>query len=221
VTVAERALDYLQHGHVVGLGTGRTATLFIHALADRVKAGLQVRGVASSRASADLAERLGIPLTTLDEVETIDVTVDGADEVDPRLNLIKGRGGALVREKIVAASARQFVVVVGDDKLVPVLGARGMLPVEVVPFALGFCRRRLTEIGCQPEPRQAGGALYLTDNGNPILDCRIDAISDPDELDRLIRAIPGVVGNGLFLGMAHVVLVQEGDIVRVMERQPT
>ncbi|MEO6811602.1 MAG: ribose-5-phosphate isomerase RpiA, partial [Isosphaeraceae bacterium] len=182
MTVAERALDYIHDGHVVGLGTGRTATLFIQALAERVKAGLAVRGVASSRASADLARRLGIPLTTLDEVETIDVTVDGADEVDPRLNLIKGRGGALVREMIVAASARQFIVVVGKGKLVPTLGGRGVLPVEVVPFALGFCRRRLTEIGCQSEPRQTGDALYLTDNGNPILDCRIDAIPDPEEL---------------------------------------
>src|SRR4051812_29118900 len=139
MTAAERALELVPDGAVVGLGTGRAATAFIVALGERVRAGLRVRGVPTSQASADLAHQLGIPLTTLDEVEAIDVAVDGADEVDPRCDLIKGYGGALVREKIVAAAARQFVVLVGPDKLVAELGARGKLPVEVLPFGAAPC----------------------------------------------------------------------------------
>lgn len=223
MTTAERALDYIRDGQAVGLGTGHAASAFIRALAERVKGGLNIRGVPTSRASADLAGGLGIPLTTLDEVEALDLTVDGADEVDPKLDLIKGRGGALVREKVVAASSRLYIIVVGAEKLVPKLGAHGVLPVEVVPFALPFCRRRLAEFGCRPEPRRdpTRGDLFITDNGNHILDCRIHPVDGPeDDLERTLRDVPGVVGTGLFLGMAHIVLVQDGDEVRVMERHP-
>jgi ribose 5-phosphate isomerase A len=221
MSVADRALQYIQDGHVVGLGTGRAATAFIRALGERVQAGLKVRGVPTSQASADLAEQLGIPLATLDEIDTIDVAVDGADEVDPRLDLIKGLGGALVREKIVAAAARQFLVVVtGTDKLVPTLGARGILPVEVVPFALPFCRRRLDLLGCRPEQRLRDGRPYVTDNGNLILDCHIGPIAEADRLEQAILAIPGIIDTGLFLGMAHAVLIEDGDQVHVRERHP-
>ncbi len=136
--ISECALDFIRDGDVVGLGSGRAATAFIHTLGEHVRAGLRVRGIPTSRASAELADRLGIPLTTLDEVAALDVCIDGADEVDPRLNLIKGLGGALLREKVVATAAKRLVIVVGPEKLVSRLGAHGVLPVEVVPFAPGF-----------------------------------------------------------------------------------
>jgi ribose 5-phosphate isomerase A len=219
MTNGEKALEYVDDGAVVGLGTGRAATEFIHQLGTRVREGLEVLGVPTSLASATLAERLGIPLTTLDEVESLDVAVDGADEVDPNLDLIKGFGGALVREKIVAASAKRFVVVVGSDKLVQTLGKRGSLPVEVVPFGATLCARRLTGLGLPPTLRSAGGRPYVTDNGNHILDCAVRAIADPRRLDAEILSIPGVVGTGLFVQMADVVLVQEGDSVKTLRRE--
>jgi ribose 5-phosphate isomerase A len=217
--ISNRALALISRGNVVGLGTGRAATAFVHALGERVRAGLHIRGIPTSQATADLAKQLGIPLTTLADVEQIDVTVDGADEVDPNLDLIKGLGGALVREKIVAASALQFVVLVGDEKLVPVLGAHGTLPVEVVCFALEFCRRRLSALGYVSQQRLKEGKPFVSDNGNPILDVKVTALDKPDEVEKSIRAIPGVVGTGLFLGMAHMVLVQRGDIAEVRQRK--
>ncbi|MBV8384179.1 MAG: ribose-5-phosphate isomerase RpiA [Planctomycetaceae bacterium] len=216
--ISERAVDYIRDGDVVGLGTGRAAFSFIRALGERVRDGLQIQGVPTSCASTELAEQLGIPLTTLDEVEALDICVDGADEVDPRLNLIKGYGGALLREKIVATAAKRLVILVGTEKLVARLGARGILPVEVVPFALGFCRRQIAALGCRPEPRQAGDQLYVTDNGNHILDCKIAPLPDAAAFERALRSIPGVVGTGLFLGMAHEVLVQDGDEVVFKQR---
>jgi ribose 5-phosphate isomerase A len=215
MTIAERALEMVLDGSALGLGSGRAATEFIHALGRRVRDGLRIRGVPTSEATADLARRLDIPLVTLEDVEALDVAVDGADEVDPQLNLIKGLGGALVREKVVAAAARRFVILVGSEKLVPVLGCHGVLPVEVVPFALPLCRRRLEALGCPPQPRQAAGKLFRSDNGNPILDCRVGPISDPAALEAAIRAIPGVVGTGLFLGMAHTILIQDGENLQV------
>lgn len=216
--IAERALEYVADGNVVGLGSGRAATAFVEALGKRVQSGLRVRGVPTSRASAELAERLGIPLTTLADVESIDVDFDGADEVDPDCNLIKGNGGALVREKIVAAAARRLVILVGSEKLVPVLGARGNLPVEVVQFGLASVARRLVDLGLESQPRPSAGGLFVTDNGNYILDCRVSALPYPDELEEAIRAIPGVVGTGLFLGMADIVLIQQEAGVEVRQR---
>ncbi len=213
--LAERALEMVSDNAVVGLGTGRAATAFILALGERVRQGLHVRGVPTSQASADLARQLGIPLTTFDEVDAIDVDFDGADEVDPHCNLIKGYGGALVREKIVAAASRRLVILVGQEKLVPVLGTRGTLPVEVVPFGGAFCRRRLTALGCIPHPRVRDGKLFISDNGNVILDCQVPPLNHPEELQLAIRAIPGVVDTGLFLGMADTVLIQDGHKVEV------
>lgn len=219
MSAAGHALEHVRDGQTLGLGTGRAATAFVEALGERVAAGLRIRGVPTSEATATLAGRLGIPLLTLEEAGVLDVTFDGADEVDPNLDLIKGYGGALVREKVVAASSRRFVVLVGAEKLVPSLGARGILPVEVVPFAEALCRRRLLEFGCEPGVRQRDGKPYITDNGNWILDCKVSKISDPGELDRRILSIPGVLGTGLFVGMADVVLIEDGDRVEVRERR--
>jgi ribose 5-phosphate isomerase A len=210
------AIAEVKSGHVVGLGTGQAASAFIHALGHAVKGGLTITGVPTSEASASLARRLGIPL--VDEPAALDVAVDGADEVDPRLDLIKGYGGALVREKIVAAAARRFIVLVGAEKLVPALGARGRLPVEVVPFGVPFARRRLGELGYPAAVRSRDGAPVVTDNGNLILDCAVGSISDPAALDASVRAIPGVVGTGLFVGMAHAVMVWDGGRARTLVR---
>jgi ribose 5-phosphate isomerase A len=212
MTIAERALALIEDGSAIGLGTGRAATLFVKALGQRVKEGLHVRGVPTSDATAGLARELGIPLTTLDEVGELDVTFDGADEVAPDLNLIKGYGGALVREKIVAASSKRFVVLVGPGKEVSTLGEHGKLPVEVVPFALSLARRRLTALDCPPVLRlHPDGSTYITDNGNPIFDCKVGPIRDAAALERAILDIPGVVGTGLFIGMAETVLIQADD----------
>jgi len=211
------ALAEVQSGHVVGLGTGQAATAFIHALGRAVKSGLRVTGVPTSEVSATLARQLGIPL--VDEPISLDVAVDGADEVDPHLDLVKGYGGALVREKVVAAAARRFIVLVGAEKLVPALGARGRLPVEVVPFAVPFCRRRLTELGHAPTLRAKDGTPFVTDNGNLILDAAVGPIADPAGLDATLRAIPGVVGTGLFVGMAHAVMVWDAGRARTLARK--
>jgi len=210
------ALAEVKPGTVVGLGTGQAATAFIHALGTAVKGGLRVTGVPTSEASASLARTLGIPL--IDQPVSLDVAVDGADEVDPQLDLVKGFGGALVREKIVAAAARRFIVLVGEEKLVKVLGGRGRLPVEVVPFAVPFVTRRLTELGYPPVVRDKNGKPWVTDNGNLILDAAVRAIPDPGPLDRTLRDIPGVVGTGLFVGMAHLVMVWQDGRARTLTK---
>jgi ribose 5-phosphate isomerase A len=219
VATARHALTYVKDGQTLGLGTGRAAAAFVELLGERVRGGLRVRGVPTSIATAELAKRLGIPLLTLEEAGTLDVAFDGADEVDPQLDCIKGAGGALVREMIVAASAKRFIVLVGAEKIVSALGEHGKIPVEIVPYALPLVRRRLMALGLEPAVRQsASGASYVTDNGNWILDCGTKPLKNAAELERVVRVLPGVVGTGLFLGMASAVLVQEGDRVRVMER---
>ena len=216
--IATRALDYVARGTVVGLGTGRAASAFVEALGERVRAGLDVRGVPTSEATASLAAKVGIPLLSLDEALSLAVTFDGADEVSPDLDLIKGYGGALVREKIVAASSERLIILVGDEKRVDRIGARGRLPVEVVPFARSLCERRLADLGCPSVVRMVEGKPFLTDNLNLILDCAVKSIADPEALEREILAIPGVLGTGLFVGMADVVLVQEGEKVLALQR---
>jgi ribose 5-phosphate isomerase A len=216
--LAARALALTEAALVIGLGSGRAATAFIHALASQVKAGRAVRGVPTSEASARLARELGIPLTGL-EGAPVDVTVDGADEVAPGLNLIKGYGGALVRERIVAAASRKQLILVQADKLVPILGSRGRLPIEVVPFALALVTRRLRELDCEPALRSVDGRPFVSDNGNLILDCAVAPIAEPAVLERRLRAVPGVVDTGLFLGTADTVLVEEGGVVKERKRE--
>ena len=202
------ALRFAKPGDVIGLGTGRAATAFINALGASL---IQVRGIPTSRASEELGRSLGIEIASLADAAKIDTDFDGADEVDPRLNLIKGYGGALVREKIVAAASRRFIVLVGEEKLVKRLGTRGSLPVEVVPFALPLAMRRVAALGLKPKLRQKDGADFVSDNGNLILDCGVKEISNPARLDRELREVPGVVGTGLFVGMASMVLVARNN----------
>ena len=215
--LAARALEIVADATVIGLGTGHAASVFVRSLGAQVRAGRRVRGVPTSDASAALARASGIPLTGLDE-PSIDVTVDGADEVDPDLNLIKGYGGALVRERIVAAASRRQLILVGNEKLVPVLGSRGRLPVEVVPFALPFVIRELARLGRRPTVRVAGGRTFTSDNGNVVVDCAVSRIERTAELHAEIRAIPGVVDTGLFLRTAHTVLVADGPVIRELSR---
>ena len=213
-----RAMEYVSPGYIVGLGTGRAATAFIEELGRAVRDGLAIRGVPTSKTSEELARKLGIPLTTLDQLDGLDVTVDGADEVDPHCNLIKGYGGAMVREKIVASASRTRVILVGAEKVVPLLGSRGKLPIEVVPFGAAFCRRRLAAIGFKSELRQERGKPFVTDNGNHVIDCRIPSLEEPGRLETLLMMIPGIVGTGLFLGLANTILIQHADRIEV--RQP-
>lgn len=211
-------MEFVPDGSIVGLGSGRAATEFIRVLGERVQRGFRVRGVATSEASAKLARDLKIPLLEMADVDTIDIDVDGADEVDPRCDLIKGLGGALVRERIVAAASKQVVILVGEEKLVPVLGSRAVLPVEVIPFALALCTKRLRALGCVPQLRTVDGKPFVTDNGNSILDCRIAPLDRPEEFERSVTAIPGVVDTGLFLGIAGTVLIGRGESVEVRRR---
>lgn len=205
------ALKTVRPHHTIGLGTGRAATAFINALGQSL---IAVRGIPTSRASEELARSLGIEIVALADAPKIDIDFDGADEVDPRLNLIKGYGGALVREKIVAASSRKVVILVGEEKLVRKLGARGILPVEVVPFGVPLVTRKVAALGLKPTVRQKDGADFVTDNGNLILDCAVKEIHNPAKLDRELLSIPGVVGTGIFAAIATTVLVamKSGEI---------
>lgn len=216
MTNVEAALALVADGMTLGLGSGKASEKFVAALGERVRAGLKVRGVPTSRGTAELATRVGVPLVELGDALPLDITFDGADEVDPHLHLLKGYGNALVRERIVAAASKQFVVLVGPErvgeKLVPVLGTRGKLPVEVVPFALPLAVSWLARFGLPAEPvRNPDGTLFVSDNGNPILHAKVGPIPDPHGLDRTLHAIPGVVGHGLFLGMADRVIVEHPD----------
>jgi ribose 5-phosphate isomerase A len=215
---ARASLQFVKDGQVVGLGSGSTATHFIKLLGEKVKNGLRVRGIPTSVRSRELAESLGIPLTTLDQCQEIAVTVDGADEVDPQLRLIKGGGGALLREKIVASATKQMVVVADATKHVQRLG-KFPLPVEVIRFAQALIAKRITALGAEVELRtQADGQPYVTDENNHILDCRFGEIRHPDELARRLSDMPGVVEHGLFIGMASVVLVARGNEVVELRR---
>jgi ribose 5-phosphate isomerase A len=221
---AERALDYLRDGMRVGLGTGSTAAKFVDLVGARVKAGLRIIGVPTSEATRSQAERLGIPLSTLDETPFLDLTVDGADELDGELRLIKGGGGALLREKIVATASERMIVIADASKRVERLGAYP-LPVEVVRFGVAATRNMVevlaAEAGCEGSVLlRLGneGGPFLTDCGNFILDCAFGRIMEPEALDEALKLVPGVVENGLFLGIADVAVVAGPDGVHVFER---
>jgi ribose 5-phosphate isomerase A len=215
---ARAGLNFIQDGQVVGLGSGSTSAFFIQFLGERVRAGLQIRGIPTSMRAQQLAEKYGIPLTTLDEIRTIDVDVDGADEFDPQFQLIKGGGGALLREKIVASVSKKFVVLADSSKQVPFLG-KFPLPIEVIPFAETVLTQRIFALGATVMLRKApDGSVYKTDEGHHILDCHFGKIPDPGALAQALSGMPGVVEHGLFIKMASVVLLAKDD--RVIELQP-
>lgn len=217
--VAEYALKEVTSGMSLGLGTGRAAEAFIRKLGERVRAGLDVRGVPTSDRSEALARESGIRVVMLDDVAELDVAFDGADEVAPDLSLTKGLGGALLRERVVASLARRFVVLVTEEKCVGRLGERSPLPVEVVPFAIAPIERSLSAMGLASVRRKKEGTEYRTDNGNAILDVEIPpSLSDPPTVDRRLRDLPGVIDTGWFFGMASVVLVGAATGVRVLAR---
>lgn len=223
VNVAKRAAafaaaDLVQDGMKIGLGSGSTFLFVIERLAERMRSqGLKVSGVPSSKATAAAASAAGIPLLSLDDVDRLDLAIDGADEVDPQKNLIKGGGGAHVRERIVGAAAKEMVVIVDDKKFVPVLGKAFLLPVEVLQFGWKQTEKLLAVTGCKPQRRERDGAPFVSDNGNFILDCKYDGIEDPAWLDTQLNALTGVVDHGLFVGMAgRIVSADAQGKVRVI-----
>lgn len=222
---AAKALEYVQPGMKIGLGTGSTAAKFVDLLGAKVKAGLDVVCVPTSEATAAQARALGIRLTTLDEEPVLDLTVDGADEVDGELRLIKGGGGALLREKIVAVSSDRMIVISDSSKRVEVLG-KFPLPVEVVQFGLASTKQMVEglaeDVGCVgPVTLRLGkdGKPFVTDNGNFILDCAFGALPEPESLDDILRQIPGVVESGLFLGICDTAILAGPDGVEVIEAE--
>jgi ribose 5-phosphate isomerase A len=217
---AESAASELHDGMIVGLGSGTTATLAVAAIGKRVKEGLRIIGIPTSEKTADQARLLNIPLATLEEQPSINVTIDGADEVEEgKLNLIKGGGGNLLREKIVAVASARMIVVADSRKVVQRLGAFP-LPIEIVPFGWKSTAQRLEALGAHPKLRlNAAGKTFLTDGGNYILDCAFGLIESPENLQTKLDNVVGVVEHGLFIGIASKALIGEADGVRVLERQ--
>ena len=211
----EAALDFIHDGAFVGLGTGSTVKYFLLALGKRVQAGLRIQGVPTSHETAALAKQLQIPLLPEQEEWTLDVAVDGADQVDPQFHLIKGGGGALLREKIVAAAARTFIVLVDHTKCVPVLGKPMPVPVEVTPFGWPQSAKQLQALGGIPTLREKQGTVFETDGGHYILDFLVDSIKDPVQLEALLNRIPGVVENGLFVNRTSTVIIGSPDGVQI------
>jgi ribose 5-phosphate isomerase A len=221
---AARALEWVKPGMRLGLGTGSTARHFLELLAERVRGGLDIVGVATSEATRADAERLGVPLTTLDQTPSLDLTVDGADEIAPDLTLIKGGGGALLREKIVAAASARMVVISDQSKWVPVLG-RFPLPIEVVSFGLAATRRAIeaaVAAAGAPGPTQLrlnkGGHPFVTDSGHWIVDATLSRIADPQAVADRLAPIPGVVEHGLFIGLAQAAILAGPAGIRIVER---
>ena len=215
---AEAALEYVKDGYVVGLGTGSTVRYLLAALEPRVCQGLKITGVPTSEETAELARKAGIPLLSDDDLWPIDVAIDGADQVDPRLNLIKGGGGALLREKIVAANARQVIIMVDETKRVPVLGDSFPLPIEVLPFGWRNTARAVQEIGGTVIRRERDRHVFRTASGHYILDLHMARIDDPGELEARLNRIPGVIECGLFVGRTALLLVGTSDGVEVHKR---
>ena len=221
---AARALEHVRDGMKLGLGTGSTAKHFVELLGERVRAGLNVIGVPTSEATRADAERCGIRLTTLDDIDRLDLTIDGADEIDPVLNVIKGGGGALLREKIVAAASDKMIVIADDTKWVQTLG-RFPLPIEVIPFGLAATRRGIEQAfaacGVSGEltiRKGKDGHAFVTDGGHWIIDAHLGQIPDAPRLAGLLASIPGVVEHGLFIGLASIAMLAGSQGIRVIER---
>jgi ribose 5-phosphate isomerase A len=203
---AEKAVQFIEDGMTVGLGTGSTVYWAIHKIAQRVSDGLTIRAVATSESSEQLARQLGIRIVPFSEIDQIDITIDGADEVSPEFDLIKGGGGALLREKIVASNSKQFIVIIDESKQVGKLG-HFPLPVEIVPFAANLTINKIRALGCHPQIRIKDGKTYISDNGNLIIDCDFKEILQPERLSIQLNSIPGVVENGLFVQLPNRLVV--------------
>ena len=210
-TAGERAIEFIKDGMVVGLGTGSTTYYAIKRLGMMVNQGLDITGIPTSVQTEKIAKESGIKLSTLEEHPEVDVTIDGADEVDPNLNLIKGMGGALFREKIVASASKMEVIVVDPSKMVEVLGTKSPLPVEVSKFGWKICLKKLEKLGCKAKLRMIEEVEYTTDNDNYIVDCSFERIDNPKSLEAEINCIPGVIENGLFIGIADIVIMGTED----------
>lgn len=218
IAAARASVAFVREGDIVGLGSGSTASYAIKFLAERVQAGLKIRGIPTSANTRTLAERLGIPLTSLDEFQEINVDIDGADEIDPQLHLIKGGGGALLREKVIASAARKLIIVADSSKQVSVLG-KFPLPVEVITFAQALVAKKISALGASVRLRRLeNGSAYVTDEGHHILDCAFGEIPDPPKLALALQNIPGVAGHGLFVNMASIALIAKEDQVRELKR---
>jgi len=211
------AAEFVRDGDIVGLGTGSTAYFAVIALGERVKSGLRITGIPTSNATAELARSVGVSLTTLEQHPVIDIVIDGADEIDPHLNLIKGGGGALLREKVIAAASKRMVVIADSGKVVEHLG-KFPLPVEIISFARAVVERKIQSLGASTKIRtRSDGSPYITDNGNPIMDCNFGKIEDPPALSRTLSNIPGVVEHGLFIGLATLAVIGKGNAVEEMK----
>ena len=204
---AEKAVEYVEDGMTLGLGTGSTVEYALKKLGEKVKGGLKVKGIPTSMHTRKLAKKYKIPFTSLEENPEIDLTIDGADEVDSNLNLIKGGGGALTREKIIASNSKKEIIIVDDSKVVKALGIDCPLPVEVVKFGWQSTKKALEKFGCTVELRKIMDEPFITDNSNYILDCDFEHIAEPEQMEKDINNIPGVVENGLFIGLVDEVIV--------------
>ncbi|MEI3600063.1 MULTISPECIES: ribose-5-phosphate isomerase RpiA [unclassified Oceanobacillus] len=214
---AEASIEFIKDGMTVGLGSGSTINFMLEQLAERVKEGLKINGIPSSLKTERYAKRLGIPLSDFSTTTKIDIAIDGADEVDPNLHLLKGGGGSLVREKIVDRAADKLIIIVDSSKVVSKLG-EFPLPVEVLPFGFEVTTEQISAAGCVAVLREKDGQPFVSDNGNYILDCKFDSIEDPQALHEKLKSITGVVETGLFPQMAHKVIVAREGTVDILQR---
>jgi ribose 5-phosphate isomerase A len=213
------ALDAVKDGMIVGLGSGSTAEIFIQELGSRVQGGLRVQGIPSSEGSRRLAQEVGVPLTTLRDHPVIDVTIDGADEVSDNLDLLKGRGGALVREKVVAHASKYVIIIVDESKLTGSLGVKFAIPVEVVPFAVDVVKGHLKALGGEPRVRESGGKAFISDNGNLVLDWAHGRVENPMALEKELKGLTGVVDSGIFTNVAGLVIAATSAGIRKIQRR--
>lgn len=215
--VGEKAATFIHDGMIVGLGSGSTVYWLLKKLGELVDQGLNIKGIPSSKRTEGWAKEFRIPLTTFSEVQSVDVAIDGADEIDPDFNLTKGGGGSLLREKLVDANAKQLIIIADESKMVSSLG-KFPLPVEVVPFGWELTARKITQLGATPHLRKNESKVFVSDNGNYILDCEFQSIADPEELHNQLKLLLGVVETGLFIGMTDTVLIGGEDGVEVVNK---
>ena len=215
----EKAVEYIKDGMILGLGTGSTVKYTLKKIGELIDSGLVIKGIPTSIQTKKLADKYHIPLTTLEENPVIDITIDGADEVDSNLNILKGGGGALTREKIIAYHSKKEIIVIDESKIVKALGFDFPLPVEVLKFGWSSTKKALEDYGCNVELRKIMENPFITDNSNYILDCEFDKIDDPEELEKNINDIPGVIENGLFIGLVDEVIVGSKQGIMTLEKE--